>query len=557
MGENNKKNLTNNSNENLFENFKKENDDIDNLLADAFSFMDEGFEEEPEEAEAPQEETFSTEEVKKSKKAERAEKKMSRYEGMTEEEMKTEKMKKTLYSVLIAILSICIVLVVGVIFKVSDMFGDIYDEGDANPLVEGETLAEEEDFETMFGVTDAASLNDALKKWANNGGEKMSSKNVINILLLGQDGDGGEKSNGRADSIIIASVNKATKTITLASIMRDSYIYMNVDGRDRYEKINASCYYGGPKGVIEVVEKNYKIDIDYYASVYFGSFKKVVDALGGVTVPIEPGLASYINRTTKQHVESGDAVLLNGEEALVYSRIRYYYSDSDVSRTANQRRVINGIMQKAKGASVTELYNVVEAVLPYLKTNMRQTKIISYGKQALTEGWINYEMQQDTFPTLDTRATASISGVGSCWVVDYPLAAQQLQKLLYGKTNISLDPNRVNVLNNYLSYKPSYTGSSYTGGTQSGTIGYTGEYTEGWTGETTTLSPWETTTGVAETTTSWWQGLLGGETTTSGEVTETPTQEAPTDAPVEIPTEAPTQAPTEASERPGIHIPGL
>ncbi len=551
MDENNKENLTNNKDSDLFENFKRENGNIDNLLEDAFSFMNEDYADEPAEEETYQDEGYSTENVKQSKKAEKAAKKADRYEGMTEEEVKSEKMKKVLYSVLIAILSICIVLVVGVIFKVSDIFGDIYDEGEASPTVEGATLEEEEDFETMFGVSDAASLNDALKKWANNGGEKMSSKNVINILLLGQDGDGGEKSNGRADSIIIASVNKATKTITLASIMRDSYIYMNVDGRDRYEKINASCIYGGPKGVIEVVEKNYKIDIDYYASVYFGSFKKVIDALGGVTVPIEPGLASYINRTTRQHVQSGDAVLLNGEEALVYSRIRYYYSDSDVSRTANQRRVINGIMQKVKGASVTELYNAVEAVLPYMKTNMRQTKILSYGKQALTEGWIGYEMQQDTFPTLETRATTSISGVGSCWVVDYPLAAQQLQKLLYGKTNIALDPNRVNVLNNYLTQKPSYSTPSYSG-TQGGTIGGYTNATEPWTGETTTLNPWETTTGVeGETTTNWWQGIIGGETTTSGSgVTDVP----PTDAPTEAPTQAP---PTEAPTDSGVQFPGF
>ena len=552
MNENNKENLTNNRNEDLFANFKKENGDIDNLLEDAFSFMNEGFVDEPVEQECYQNEDFSTENVKKSKKVEKPEKKINPYEGMTEEEVKTEKMKKTLYSVLIAILSVCIVLVVGVIFKVSDIFGGMYDPGEANSAVEGGTLSEEEeDFETMFGVSDAASLNDALKKWANNGGEKMSSKNVINILLLGQDGDGSDKSDGRADSIIIASVNKTTKTITLASIMRDSYIYMNVDGRDRYEKINASCVYGGPKGVIEVVEKNYKIDIDYYASVYFGSFKKVIDALGGVTVPIEPGLASYINRTTRQHVQSGDAVLLNGEEALVYSRIRYYYSDSDVSRTANQRRVINGIMQKVKGASVTELYGAVEAVLPYMKTNMRQTKILSYGKQALTEGWIGYEMQQDTFPTLETRATTSIGGVGSCWVVDYPLAAQQLQKLLYGKTNIALDPNRVNVLNNYLTQKPSYTGPSYSG-TQGGTIGgYTYESTELWTGETTTLDPWQTTTVVeGETTTDWWQSIIGGETTTAGsEVTDAP--------PSDVPTETPTQAPTEAPIESGIYIPGF
>lgn len=544
---NNSGNSAENNGMDLFESFKRQNGNVDELLDDAFSFMDDGYEDEQQGEDAENAVADDRENVEvyvpgASKKR----KKISQEEELTPEEMKKEKKKKILYSVLIAVLSICIVLVVAVILKFSNMLGGTYDPGDVITNADGQTLADEEDFETMFGVSDAASLNDALKKWANNGGEKMSSKNVINILLLGQDGDGSDKSNGRSDSIIIASVNKATKTITLASIMRDSYIYMNVDGRDRYEKINASCYYGGPKGVIEVVEKNYKIDIDYYASVYFGSFKNVIDALGGVTVPIEPGLAAYINRTTREHVESGDAVLLNGAEALVYSRIRYYYSDSDVSRTANQRRVINGIIQKAKGASVTQLYNVVEAVLPYMKTNMRQSKILSYGKQALTEGWVNYKMNQETFPTLDTRATASISGVGSCWVVDYPLAAQQLQKLLYGKTNIALDPNRVNVLNNYLTYKPEYTGPSYTEqGSYTGSYETTTTVEEIWTGETTTEDPWQTT--GTETTTSWWQGILGGEgDTTSSSVTDAP-----------VITEAPTPSPTQPVTDSGLNFPGF
>lgn len=524
---------SNNNSDDLFESFNKENSDIDGLLEDAFAFMNADFEDEAAEKQDDVFGDFSEDYAPQEE--EKRQKKDRYYEELTDEEVKKEKKKKIIYSVLIAVLSICIVAVIVVGIKFGSMLGGIYDPGNANPFAEDETLAPEEDFETMFGVNDAASLNDALKKWSNNGGEKMSSKNVINILLIGQDGDGGEKSNGRADSIIIASVNKTTKTITLASIMRDSYIYMNVDGRDRYEKINASCIYGGPKGVIEVVENNYKIKIDYYASVYFGSFEDVINALGGVTVPVEPGLAAYINRTSRQWIKSGDAVLLNGAEALVYSRVRYYYSDSDVSRTANQRRVINGIMQKAKGASVTELYNVVEAVLPYMKTNMRQSKILSYGKQALTEGWVNYNMQQETFPTLETRATASISHAGSCWVVDYPLAAQQMQKLLYGKTNISLDPNRVNVLNNYLTQKPSSTGTTST--TQ---IGYTGDYTyetteSEWTGETTTEDPFMTTD-FSETTTHWWQGILGGNDTT----TDTPSVTEPdvTDAPVaDIPEE--------------------
>ena len=161
-------------------------------------------------------------------------------------------------------------------------------------------------------------------------------------------------------------------------------------------------------------------------------------------------------------------------------------------------------------------------------------------------------MQQETFPTLETRATASISHAGSCWVVDYPLAAQQLQKLLYGKTNIALDPNRVNVINNYLTQKPEYTGPSY-----SQQSSYTGSYEtttgEGWTGETTTADPFATT--GTETTTSWWQGIIGpGDSTTAPPVTENPVTDVPTEAPTQAPVQPPTQAPTQDS---GLNIPGF
>ncbi|MBE6784263.1 MAG: LytR family transcriptional regulator [Ruminococcaceae bacterium] len=526
MSERNNRDKVSENRNDLFISFNKGNSNIDELTEDAFSFMNDRIEIEDEipqdnvaipEAYQNQVVQSSAEVVFEERKSDHSASKKNKHRKEQEVMVVEEKgstAKKVLYSLLITILSVCIVLVLGILISFKGTMDSIFDEGGAIPTQPGQTLSPEENFETMYEVSDATSLNGKLKDWATNGGEIMDSDNVINILLIGQDGDGGENSNGRADSLIIASVNKSTKTITLASIMRDSYIYMNVDGRDRYEKINSACVYGGPKGVIDTVEKNYKVDIDYYASVYFDSFENVVDALGGVNVPIEPGLASYINRTTRHYVTSGDAVLLNGAQALAYSRIRYYYTDSDVSRTGNQRNVIMGIMSKVQGASLTELYNAIKAVLPYLKTNMDQTVILNYGKQALTENWIDYKMNQETFPTEETRATATINGA-SCWAVDYPLAAQQLQKLLYGRTNIALDPNRINILTTYLQQKPQSNGGSnyytgnYTGETLSGETltgegytgegytgeGYTGEgYTgEGYTGETTGNSgwPWE------------------------------------------------------------------
>lgn len=546
-----------NTNKDLFADFRKDNSNIDELLEDAFSFLNkyDDFDEKgnaqynystisddkPGQQEAVQE-SFAEQEYSDydapvyddlstpDYNADYTPKNQrvpadSRVEEDSEE-MEEAKKKKVLYSILIAFLSLCIVAVI-VVLVFNGKFDDIYDEGLALPTKAGETLAEEEDFDTMFDVGDAASLNDYLKKWANNNGEIMDSKNVINILLIGQDASGSENSNGRSDSLIIASVNKKTKTITLASIMRDSYIYMNVDGDDRYDKINAACFFGGPKGIIEVIEKNYKIDIDYYVSVYFESFENVIDALGGVNVPVEPGFASYINRTTRYNISSGDSVLLNGGEALAYSRIRKYYPDSDVSRTKNQRRVITGIMNKVKGANVAQLYKAIDAVLPYIKTNMKKNAILSYGKQALSENWIGYEMKQETFPTQDARASATINGA-SCWAVDYPLAAQQLQKLLYGKTNISLSNDRVNVLTNYLNKKPENSGSnsnssSYDYNNYSSSYYYntTEATTYSWSGETTTYGSYETTAPSVEDTTvkDWW----GGDNTQS----QTPATDAP------------------------------
>ena len=133
----------------------------------------------------------------------------------------------------------------------------------------------EKDFAEIDGIKDANSLKDLVKKWATNGGEKYSSRNVINVLLIGQD-------DGRSDSMILASINKKTDQITLASFFRDSYSYINYNGEDRYTKMNAAYAWGGPELLIETLENNFKVEIDYYVTVNFENFSKAIDAIGGV-----------------------------------------------------------------------------------------------------------------------------------------------------------------------------------------------------------------------------------------------------------------------------------
>lgn len=317
--------------------------------------------------------------------------------------------------------------------------GSEAEEGQTNQTV----VYDEEELKLMQAISDAGDLNDFVYKWSENGGELYSSKNVINIMLFGLDSADALEYGGRSDSMILVSLNKETNQINLISFFRDSWCYTNAGGYDTFSKMNASYYYGGPEGAIDTLEKNYKIDIDYYVAVDFSSFVGVIDALGGVTVEVQEYEAEYINTTSSQHIEAGPAVTLSGQEALVFSRIRYSDSDSDVSRTRRQRMVITALIESAKGASVSQLNDVLDLLLQYVKTNLTKMQIISYATQGVTNGWLNYEIKQHTFLSEQDVFRTDWVGDMSVVIIDYPLAAQKVQNTLYGKTNIELDPDRI------------------------------------------------------------------------------------------------------------------
>ena len=152
---------------------------------------------------------------------------------------------------------------------------------------EANKIYEEEEFEIIQALESASSYNDFINKWANNGGELRKSKNVLNVLLVGVDGDDGLENGGRSDSIILVSLNKKTQKIYMTSFFRDTWTYMNIGGSDRYNKLNASFFHGGDDALIDTIEKNFKIDIDYYVAVDFSSFTDIINALGGVTLEVE------------------------------------------------------------------------------------------------------------------------------------------------------------------------------------------------------------------------------------------------------------------------------
>ncbi|MDR1465372.1 MAG: LCP family protein [Oscillospiraceae bacterium] len=298
------------------------------------------------------------------------------------------------------------------------------------------------DFPAVLDISDAADLNGFLYEWWHNGGDEkiMYSKDVLNVLLLGVDADDGVPGTGRSDTMMLASINKKTKAITLLSFLRDSYCYLDVNGDEYYDRLNTAYHNGGAAALMNAIAHLYKIRVDRYASVDFNSYPKLIDALGGVKVDVTEQEAAFINRnapTMHHSFPAGDGVTLTGKQALIFSRIRYL--DSEENRTKRQQRVIASIIESAKGATTGQIYNALDQTLPYVTTNFSYSEIIGYIPRVNT--WMTYAMQNLHTPLLDgpeANAVGTYITGRAVWVVDYPVAAREVQLALYGKSNIDV-----------------------------------------------------------------------------------------------------------------------
>ena len=291
----------------------------------------------------------------------------------------------------------------------------------------------------FISETKADTFEETVKSWYNNG-QPAKDDNVLNILLIGIDVETSDMEKiSRADAMMLVSVNHRKKNITLTSILRDQYCYMEHNGKKTFEKLHHANNYGGPELQIELIERYYKVSVDNYALVNFYSLPKIIDKMGGVKVQVTKTEADYMNTFWGTSVHTGENVL-DGATALIYMRIRHQ-TGGDTARVSRQQQVVKSVMNEVKNLNKAELVSLVAELLKYIRTGYSSDEILSLSADALVNGWFNYQVKQQSFPGEDCATGTTIDGIWY-WKVDFPLAAQKMQNSLYGRTNIKLSEDR-------------------------------------------------------------------------------------------------------------------
>ena len=131
-------------------------------------------------------------------------------------------------------------------------------------------------------------------------------------FILGREGFG-----ERADVIMMWRINPETGAAAALSMQRD--LYVRLDG-GRQGRINQAFDPADPNRLINTIRNNFGIDTDHYVQIDFCAFKTLVDAVGGVGLPLTYPLR---DRGTGLSIGATGCVNLNGDDALAYVRSRY------------------------------------------------------------------------------------------------------------------------------------------------------------------------------------------------------------------------------------------
>jgi len=268
------------------------------------------------------------------------------------------------------------------------------------------------------------------------GTKSVVSGGAVNILVTGTD-----VSEARTDTILLASYNPKNGSLNLISIPRDTKVTL----KGKNAKINAANAYGGESLLVSTVENLLGLDINYYATINYTGFDRLIDAIGGVTMTI-PDTMDYDDPTQDLHIhfKKGAAVHLDGKKAEEFFRWRENndgtgLATGDIGRIDNQHLFIEKVMEKVKSPfGILRAPCVLYVASQNIETDMKPADIIKYGFAIAT-------INKSKVSTATLQGTTPYIGGVSYFVYDKDKNSGLLASLKNSSSIKKLDPASVKV----------------------------------------------------------------------------------------------------------------
>lgn len=222
---------------------------------------------------------------------------------------------------------------------------------------------------------------------------KLGNSEPVSFLLLGIANDSKRKTDFRANTIMVVTVNDQLKKTTITSIPRDAYVEI-VGKEGVYDKINHAHSFGGDEMMIDTVEHYLDIPINHYFVINMDGLAALSDAVGGVTVNND-----FEFDAEGIHYPQGEQHL-GGWETLQYARMRYEDPLGDYGRQKRQREVTIQLTKELMSMkSVFRYQELLDVIGDNGQTDMTldQMMLLMKNYQKALDNIESYQMQGEGF----------------------------------------------------------------------------------------------------------------------------------------------------------------
>jgi len=206
-------------------------------------------------------------------------------------------------------------------------------------------------------------------------GDKLT-KDKTNILLIG-----GDINRRSADTIILFSFDNTDKSISILTIPRYTKIG---NGKDIRSLIGNMFVLDNEEAVLDAVQNDLKIPVDYYVKLSMEGLRNIIDILGGVEYEV-PFKMEYEDPYQNLHISLEKGMqLLDANKAEQLLRFRKgssesYLGDSHLARDRTQQNFMRELIkQKVSNGGISHIIRTYGDILKNIETNFPASKIPEY-----------------------------------------------------------------------------------------------------------------------------------------------------------------------------------
>jgi len=242
----------------------------------------------------------------------------------------------------------------------------------------GEQVAVVEMGEDVFlAIEDSEGWRIVGGEWPSVGVDAYYGEGPRHVAVVGSDARRGQDvASSRADSIHFVALDGMGGG-AVVGLPRDSFVSIPGFGR---RKVTTSLSLGGPEAMMGAFSELTGLPFEGYVMTGFAGFEAMLgDVLGGVSVDVP----FAINDRWAHVVLDSGLQMLDGAQALGFSRARKTVPNGDFTRSEHQGVVLLGAAAMVQAAGVSAIPELMELSEPHLVTDMTPEALLTFSAMAV------------------------------------------------------------------------------------------------------------------------------------------------------------------------------